>query len=99
MKQTHAYKIDLTKISGSGNFPCPRCGATISPDDNTEEAYSILEPKVNSQGLEELVIRCNKCASHIHLTGFSFLQKMSETAKENLESKKEDETFCYITHV
>jgi hypothetical protein len=74
MKRIHVYKLDLTKIDGNGDFSCPRCGRTISPDDNTEEAYSILETKVSSHGLEELVIRCNTCSSHIHLTGFSLLQ-------------------------
>ena len=61
MKQIHAYKIDLTKIDGNGDFACPRCGTVISPDDDAEEAYSILEPKVDHQGLKELVIQCKKC--------------------------------------
>jgi DNA-directed RNA polymerase subunit RPC12/RpoP len=98
MKQKQVYVLDLTKMEGSGDFSCPRCGTAISPDDCTEKAYSILEAKVNSQGLEELVIRCNKCASQLHLTGFSLLQKLSETDEE--ESKKETEKpLCYITHV
>jgi uncharacterized C2H2 Zn-finger protein len=77
MKQTQVCKIDLTKIDGSGDLSCPRCGAVISPDDCTEGAYSILGTKVNRKGLEELVIRCNRCASQIHLTGFSLLQKLA----------------------
>jgi hypothetical protein len=85
MKQINAYKIDLTKIDGNGEFACPRCGTVISPDDDAEEAYSILGSKVNSQGLEEIVIQCNTCGIHIHLTGFSLLQKLSEKdeAKSN----------------
>jgi hypothetical protein len=75
MKQMHVFTLDLTKMKGNGDFPCPRCGNLISPDDCNEDAYTILEPKVNEQGLEELVIRCNKCASQLHLTGFSLLQK------------------------
>ena len=75
MKQTQEYRIDLTKIDGDGDFSCPRCGAKISPDDETEEVYSILEPRVNNKGLEELLICCNRCSSHIQLTGFSSLQK------------------------
>jgi DNA-directed RNA polymerase subunit RPC12/RpoP len=74
MKQIHAYEIDLTKIEGNGDFACPRCGTKISPEDDTEEAYSILEPKVNSHGLKELVIQCKTCGIRIHLTGFSLLQ-------------------------
>jgi hypothetical protein len=74
MKQIHAYKLDLTKIDGNGDFVCPRCGNKISPDDQTEKAYSILGSKVEHNGLE-VVICCQKCYSHIHLTGFSLLQE------------------------
>lgn len=77
MKQTQVYKIDLTKIDGSGDLSCPRCETIISPDDCTEESYSLLGTKVNRHGLDELVIRCNRCASQIHLTGFSLLQKLA----------------------
>lgn len=99
MKQTQAYTVDLAKIDGNGDFPCPRCGVIISPDDCTEEAYSILGTKVNKQGLEELVIRCNNCESQLHVTGFSILQKLSETNEEKLESEKREETLYYIAHI
>jgi predicted RNA-binding Zn-ribbon protein involved in translation (DUF1610 family) len=36
------YTIDLTKIDGTGAFPCPKCGTMISPDDQTEETYQIV---------------------------------------------------------
>ena len=71
MKQTNEYRVDLAKIEGNGDFQCPRCGTIISPDDSSEEKYSVLEPKVNRNGLEEIVLLCKKCGSHIHLTGFS----------------------------
>ncbi len=77
MEQTQAYKLDLTEMEGNGDFSCPRCGNVISPDETNEESYNILEPKVNSHGLEEIVICCNKCQSQIHLTGFSLLEKLS----------------------
>jgi hypothetical protein len=77
MEQTQAYKLDLTKIDGKGDFSCPKCGTTISPDETTETTYSILEPKVNSHGLEELVICCKTCKIHIHLTGFYLLKELS----------------------
>ena len=77
MRQTQAYKLDLTKMDGNGDFSCPRCGSIISPDETTEKTYCILEPKVNSHGLEELVICCNTCKSIIHLTGFSLLEELS----------------------
>ncbi len=76
MKQMQVFKLDLTKIDGTGDFSCPRCGNAISPDDRTEKSYSILEGKVSVRGLEEIMIRCNKCESELHLTGFSLLQKL-----------------------
>jgi hypothetical protein len=77
MKQTCAYSVNLTKIKGKGDFLCPVCGTLISPDDTTEETYSIIEPKVNDKGLIEVVICCNLCGSQIHLTGFSLLEELS----------------------
>ena len=97
MKHIHAYKIDLTKIEGNGDFACPRCGTKISPDDETEVVYSILGLKVKSNSLDKVVIRCNKCSSHIHLAGFSLLQEM-ETGEELNEREKKGQA-CYFSHV
>lgn len=69
MKRPLVYKVDLTKIEGDGAFPCPNCGATISPDDETENSYSIVETKFRGESLEELIIQC-RCGSKIHLVGF-----------------------------
>jgi ribosomal protein S27AE len=98
MRQTHVYKVDLTKINGNGEFSCPRCGAIISPDDEREETYSIIGSKANDKGLEEVVIRCNKCSSHIHLTGFSLLNGLSEKDEESSKNPKEASIY-YISHV
>jgi len=76
MKQIHIYKIDLTEIEGRGDFSCPKCGAKISPDDQTETIYSILGSLVKNNCLEEVGICCQKCYSHIHITGFSLLHKI-----------------------
>ena len=70
MKQPRVYEVDLTKIQGDGDFPCPNCGVIISPEDETEDVYRILETKVRDQALEELVIQCNKCGSRIRAVGF-----------------------------
>ena len=70
MKQPLVYEVDLTKIQGDGDFPCPNCGVIISPEDETEDVYRILETKVRGQALEGLVIQCNKCGSKIRLVGF-----------------------------
>ena len=70
--------VDLTKIDGKGDFSCPRCGNIISPDDCTENAYTINEIEVNNNGLDEVVICCNKCELQLHLTGFSMLNELAE---------------------
>lgn len=68
------HELDLTKIEGNGDFACPKCGAMISPEDESEEVYTIIEEKVKDDILEELVIQCNKCSCQIRLTGFSVLE-------------------------
>ena len=70
VKQPPVYEMDLTRIQGDGDFPCPNCGVIISPEDETEDIYCILETKVKGEALEELVIQCNKCGSRIRLVGF-----------------------------
>jgi predicted RNA-binding Zn-ribbon protein involved in translation (DUF1610 family) len=74
------YSIDLTRIEGDGSFPCPKCGTVISPDDESEEVYKILNTKVINDQLVELIVECNNCKRSITLTGF-------ETTIEGLTSK------------
>jgi len=69
-KKASAFKIDLSSVEGDGSFKCPKCGLSISPDDESEENYQILDPKVVNDELTELVISCGKCESTIKLTGF-----------------------------
>lgn len=88
MKQSHVYKIDLTKIEGDGDFPCPNCGVVISPEDESEDVYVILETKLRDENLHELVIQCNRCKSRIHLTGFL----SSSAGDSNIEGNIEEET-------
>ncbi|MGD0029025.1 MAG: hypothetical protein ABSC91_08815 [Candidatus Bathyarchaeia archaeon] len=70
MKNKIAYTVDLTRIDGDGAFPCPKCGTVISPDDETDETYHIVETKVKNDELTELILTCNKCRTTIKLTGF-----------------------------
>jgi len=69
-KKDVLYMIDLTKIDGDGSFPCPKCGTVISPEDETEQVYKIVDTKVINDELVELVIMCSECRSNIKLTGF-----------------------------
>ena len=69
-KKTSPYIVNLVSIDGDGTFPCPKCGAAISPDDNSEENYKILDTKVINDELAELLIECGKCRSAIKITGF-----------------------------
>ncbi len=70
MKKDMIYTVDLTKIDGDGAFPCPKCGTVISPDDETDETYQIVETKIKDDELAELVLTCNKCGTRIRLVGF-----------------------------
>lgn len=69
-KRSVDYTIDLTKIDGDGSFPCPKCGTVISPEDESEKVYKIVNTKVINDELVELVIVCDNCGSNVRLTGF-----------------------------
>jgi hypothetical protein len=79
MQETTCYIIDLTEIRGNGNIKCPKCGTGISPDDTSEEVYTILEPVIKENHLQRIILRCNKCRSTINLTGFNTLNKKLNT--------------------
>jgi len=65
-----SYSIDLIAIEGDGTFQCPKCGMTISPEDETEDNYKVIDTIVVNNELAELVIECGKCRTTIKLTGF-----------------------------
>ena len=69
-KKSMSFTIDLTTIEGDGSFPCPKCGTVISPEDETEEIYKIVNTKIINDELVELVVMCGNCGSNIKLTGF-----------------------------
>jgi hypothetical protein len=69
-KQASMYTINMAMLEGDGSFQCPRCGKSISPDDDPEDNYEILDTKCVNEELAELVISCAKCKSAIKLTGF-----------------------------
>ena len=65
------YQMNLAELQGEGDFLCPSCGVVISPEDETEDVYIIIDTKVSGEDLEELVIQCNHCKSKIRLVGFN----------------------------
>ena len=67
------YKINLVSIEGDGSFQCPKCGMLISPEDESDENYKIIETKVINEELAELVIACGRCGSTMKLIGFQGL--------------------------
>ena len=69
-KRSVPYTIDLTQIEGDGSFSCPKCGTVISPEDETDEVYKIVDTKIVNDHLVELVVMCSNCGTNIKLTGF-----------------------------
>lgn len=68
------YKVNLAKIQGEGEFPCPKCETMISPDDETEGVYTIVDIILgDDENVDNMIIRCNNCKSLIRLSGFDAL--------------------------
>ena len=70
LKKSGVCTINLAEIDGEGSFACPRCSSMISPDDESEKVYKIVETSVVNNELVELVISCNTCGTTIRITGF-----------------------------
>lgn len=69
-KKCPEYSLNIDSIADDGSFNCPKCGKSISPDDESEENYKILDTQVCNNELSELVISCNECCSIIKLSMF-----------------------------
>jgi hypothetical protein len=67
---TPSFKINLATLEGDGSLLCPKCGMRISPEDETEENYKVVDTKTVNNRLDEIVVACGKCRSIITLTGF-----------------------------
>ena len=76
MQGIGVFRVDLTKIEGKGVFRCPKCQVNISPDDQTDTIYTVLEPVMKGNCLDKLIIQCNKCGTQIQLTGFNVLNRI-----------------------
>jgi len=80
MWQRSISRIDLTEIEGEGEFPCPRCGEIISPDDFTDLLYEIIDIETKEDdSLEEIILLCKECGSVIHLVGFEALEQIGDS--------------------
>lgn len=66
----HEFIVNLLTVEGEGSFDCPKCGMAISPEDETEKNYTVINTKVVKDELVELVVACGKCGITIRLTGF-----------------------------
>ena len=76
MRRT-VFRIDLARIEGNGEFPCPSCGELISPDDESGIAYDVVYVERAEEGIvREASIVCKKCGSTIVLTGFEALENV-----------------------
>jgi hypothetical protein len=77
LQSAKCHTLDLTKLDGSSNIQCPKCGSIISPDDETEDTYTILETMMKEGNLDKVILKCNKCQTGICLTGFQLLGKLN----------------------
>jgi predicted nucleic-acid-binding Zn-ribbon protein len=77
LQRIKLYTTDLTRSKGRGEFRCPKCGIEISPDDETEYAYTILKTVMKGDCLEKIILQCNRCSSQFHLVGFHVLNKIA----------------------
>lgn len=71
LEQSLCFVLDLSLTGRNGEFLCVECGLLLSPDDETEDNYSLVGTTVNCNGLESLVMQCQRCISEIRLVGFS----------------------------
>lgn len=83
--QVTVYRMGLDEINENGSLPCPGCGAHISPEDKSDKIYTLLDINMNSAGLDEIVIRCNRCHSQINISGFSKAEQLLNTTKRHRE--------------
>jgi hypothetical protein len=77
IKKSGIQTINLSNLDGEGSFPCPKCATMISPDDESEEVYKIVDTKVVNNELAELVISCRTCGTTIKLIGFQPLETVT----------------------
>jgi hypothetical protein len=94
-----SFTVDLTKIKGGGEFPCPSCDSLISPDDESEETYTIIDTIMSDEDyLERMVIQCNTCNNIINVEGFDALSEEEDVGIEVSEALPESKTGYRTLH-
>jgi len=73
------FAINLADIEGEGEFSCPQCGETISPDDDSGKVYDVLEAEEADGLLKKVTIKCKICGSVINLEGFEALKEVGHS--------------------
>jgi len=57
--------IGLSDLDDTASFHCPNCGSRISPDDETEDVYSIID-HISDGNLQAVMISC-QCSQQVVL--------------------------------
>jgi hypothetical protein len=84
MGQLSLFKVNLKAVEGDGAFPCPSCKTMISPDDDSEATYKIVDIATFGDGsLKALTVLCKKCRSTIVLEGFDLLNEIDEPSEQD----------------
>lgn len=67
---SRVYTVDIQQMHGDvGEFPCPECGAEISPSDKTDDIYTLLDViMAPDSDVKEILLKC-KCGAVIKLIG------------------------------
>ncbi|MDQ1278870.1 MAG: hypothetical protein QG670_130 [Thermoproteota archaeon] len=74
------FIVRLDKIEGEGDFPCPKCSNRISPEDEEEKTYTIVDIVMGEGEIpENMLIKCKSCSSMIRLEGFEALAETEES--------------------
>jgi hypothetical protein len=91
------FIMELCKIKGKREFPCPKCGLIISTEDGDKEGYSIIDTVINDGFLEKIVIKCEICNSIISLEGIDIQsnekENRTEISEPQLESRLKYRTY------
>jgi hypothetical protein len=59
--------IGIMDTREDGSFACPKCGTVISPDDESEETYSILDVTIGDDGTPQAIHILCGCGQEIIL--------------------------------